>query len=727
MQFSVGDWTINPETCEATRGSDIRRLEARQVAVLDYLARNAGRTVTKNELLDAVWQRTEVSEHSVTVVISDLRRTLGDDSRYPRYIRTIPRKGYRLVTDADIQAAPGDDQPPPPLNGTMPPPGPAGRENGLRPVALWAAACLLGVAVIVSILWTVTEPTSAPATGLNTEPARRLFTTMHGREMQPAFSPDGSQVVFAWNQNKAQLFEIFVRPVGSDDLLQLSDLGGYSSNPVWSPVGNQIAFMHWDISEPKLACHVYIVSAIGGTARRAAECGTPSSMTRVAWSRDGQALFYTKHEDAEPARIMRMALDTFQETPVTAPPEGSRDGMATISPDGSMLGFARFSNGRKVEIFVQDLGADHKPAGQPRLVRELQLYLLDLDWQPDSAGFILTTDQNNVFGLWIQRLDGGPPVEAAALSTDVYAMAVSPDGRTWVLDQRQEAVNLVREPLDRPRPSPLPTFYYERHYVTRSTRFEWNPAFSPDGRQMVYLSDRTASNQLFVANADGSNERRLTDLKDNNIFTVAWSPDGAWIAFGALVDGNYDIYLIRPDGGGMRKLTTDGAMDATPAWSPDGETVYFISDRAGAQAIWAIPVDGGDARRIGTDTARSVKVSSDGRTLFYTKPDSRGLWSFSPDTDEEPKQVVADQSWPLDNKWTVAGNTLYYVERQGFEDKTLYKHDLGTGEATALLPFPNTYFYLGLDVSADERYLLYPVISRYEGDLYLMTAGDTPS
>ena len=113
MQFRIGDWVVSPFANLAERGEEARRLESRAVAVLEYLVQHKERTVSKDELLDAVWQRTAISEHSVTVVISDLRRVLGDDSREPRYIQTIPRKGYRLIAEAGYVETEADGAEPP--------------------------------------------------------------------------------------------------------------------------------------------------------------------------------------------------------------------------------------------------------------------------------------------------------------------------------------------------------------------------------------------------------------------------------------------------------------------------------------------------------------------------------------------------------------------------------------------------------------------------------------
>lgn len=103
--IAVGEWAFSPATASLSRAGTRRRLEHRAARVLELLCRRRGAPVATEELIDAVWDGRAVSQNSVAVVIGDLRRALGDDSRRPRYIETIPKRGYRLLA-ASAPAAP---------------------------------------------------------------------------------------------------------------------------------------------------------------------------------------------------------------------------------------------------------------------------------------------------------------------------------------------------------------------------------------------------------------------------------------------------------------------------------------------------------------------------------------------------------------------------------------------------------------------------------------------
>jgi DNA-binding winged helix-turn-helix (wHTH) protein len=96
-RFELGDWTVEPTLDRIWRDDHIVLLRPRAMEVLVCLADLRGQLATKQHLIDTVWHTEFVSENALTHVIAELRTALGDDAQHPRYIETIPRRGYRLV------------------------------------------------------------------------------------------------------------------------------------------------------------------------------------------------------------------------------------------------------------------------------------------------------------------------------------------------------------------------------------------------------------------------------------------------------------------------------------------------------------------------------------------------------------------------------------------------------------------------------------------------------
>ena len=97
MRLRIADWEVDPTLDEIRRGAEVVKLEPRKMQLLMALARRPGELVTTEELFDQVWKDVVVTQSSVYQSIAQLRRVLGDDTEAPRFIVTVPRKGYRLV------------------------------------------------------------------------------------------------------------------------------------------------------------------------------------------------------------------------------------------------------------------------------------------------------------------------------------------------------------------------------------------------------------------------------------------------------------------------------------------------------------------------------------------------------------------------------------------------------------------------------------------------------
>jgi transcriptional activator of cad operon len=142
IALQVGDWRIDPQLGQMTRGTENVRLDARALRLLMYLANRAGETVSIEELLDQVWSGVVVTQDSVYQAVTALRRLLGDDARQPKYIVTVPRLGYRLI--AQVGAA--SEEPVLPV-----PPAPVTEAEPPRRVATGIAAALALLVIVLAL------------------------------------------------------------------------------------------------------------------------------------------------------------------------------------------------------------------------------------------------------------------------------------------------------------------------------------------------------------------------------------------------------------------------------------------------------------------------------------------------------------------------------------------------------------------------------------------------
>lgn len=148
-----------------------------------------------------------------------------------------------------------------------------------------------------------------------------------------------------------------------------------------------------------------------------------------------------------------------------------------------------------------------------------------------------------------------------------------------------------------------------------------SPVWSPDGKQVAYVSFETKKPVVYVHELATGKRIVLANQKGNNS-APAWSPDGSKLAVSLSRDGNTQVYSLNADGSNLKRLTSGSAVDTEPQWSRDGRSIYFTSDRGGSPQIYRMSSDGensGSATRVTFkhSYATSPRISPDGKHLAY--------------------------------------------------------------------------------------------------------------
>ena len=580
-----------------------------------------------------------------------------------------------------------------------------------------AAAVILALAVFS---WLATRRAQPSPASIKVVP----LTSYPGVEEYPAFSPDGSRIAFTWNGDAQDQVDLYVKVIGTETPLRLTHTPEQECCVSWAPDGRSIAFLRCPTGAQCPPGNgrqdVIIIPALGGPERHLGSVYPPvnSPYPALAWIPDGKSLIVSdKTSSAEPYSLVLLSTETAEKRQLT--PAGSGDTSPAVSPDGKTLAFVRATGKFDNALFVAPVGSDSGSAwklqGPPRLVVQLDSPLEDPMWTPGSSFLYFAspaTSRNPNRSLW--RV--GVSVEAAAqrvagVGEIGHHIAISLQGDRLAYSDARNNTSIWRLSLASPANPP-------ERFIS-STRADYNPRFSPDGKKIAYQSNRSGEAEIWVCDSDGRNPFRLTSFARAVTGSPRWSPDGNRIAF----DSDSGIYVIA-EAGGKPTLVTPGDPKAnTPSWSQDGNLIYFASDRTGELQVWVAPANGGNARPLTKGGGHSGFESPDGRFFYYAKsPVATSLWRIPVTGGEE---VIVAPSLLTRSHLAPTDQGLYFVERPDSAGKKPIKFLRFATGAIERVAELHQELDLGLSVSPDRQWLLFSAAEVQHGDLLMIDGLNT--
>ena len=579
----------------------------------------------------------------------------------------------------------------------------------------WLAGAAASVVIIVAAAflgrWLFAPSFSPPA-----QP--RPFTGYPGIEAEPAFSPDGEQLAFIWNGRRQDNYDIYVKPIGSGFPRRLTSSEARDHSPAWSPDGTQVAFLRQASGGHKLL----LVPSAGGPERELATSKAGGIAFGLAWHPAGKLIaLVDKESPAESNSIFLFSLETRRKKPLTSPPPlSSGDSFPVFSPDGTQLAFLRNLEGKGVVHVVASSGGEPRSIGQNGYagLAWAAADRLVLPSPPHDGGSLLwslASDDGSSHPLGI----GGENTLYPAISQQSHLLAFT----RWTFNTNVWRVELPRSP-DAASEQVQPK---RAAMLISSPHRQDSPRFSPDGRHIVFASDRTGTTEIWKCDREGNNPVQLTSIGGPLTGSPRWSPGGEWIVFDSRHEGNANIYAVRARGGLLRALTTKESEDIVPSWSRDGEWIYFASGRGGDQQIWKVPADGGTPLQITRRGGFETFESFDGGVIYYSKPDRQlGLWQVAPDGSGEGPVPGLSQagSWRY---WSVARDGVYFVPG-AFRTETVNSpqpiqfFSFRTRKTRTVAKIHKKLIGgpAGLAVSPDGRWLLYAQVDQNAADIMLV-------
>ena len=374
-----GVFEANLRTGELRKGGMKLKFSGQPFQVLAILLERPGDVVTREELQKSLWPDSFVDvEHNLNTAVNKIREVLGDSAESPRFVETLPRRGYRFIGELERPVEPAVQ-----VLTVKPDRGSQSRQAWLKIAAGLVAVLVVALAAVVAYRWHRPHRTQGEAV-LTAVP----FTAMSGRATSPAFSPDGSRIAFAWNGNPApgaKGFDLYVKALGSETLLQLTRHPSEWISPTWSPDGTQIAFHRLDGPDTG----IYVVPALGGPERKLLSTRLPGGWTHfsmISWSPDGKWLALADRLPEEGDVIVGrylLSTETLETKQLPNSPKCIGEGLPAFSHNGEYLAYWCLRSAFDVVLYSLPIRG-----GQPKTISSFRAFPTGLMWSEDDEKLI---------------------------------------------------------------------------------------------------------------------------------------------------------------------------------------------------------------------------------------------------------------------------------------------------------------------------------------------------
>ena len=493
------------------------------------------------------------------------------------------------------------------------------------------------------------------------------FTTLAGQETEPAFSPDGNTIAFSWNGETEDNYDIYVKTIGSDTPLRLTNHKGDDWSPEWSPDGQFIAFCRSHEGE----IGIYNVSVEGGTERRL-HSGSWKGLSNLSWSPDNQFIAISgKFSTKEPYSIYLLSLKQLELKKLTSPPLQYRgDYDCSFSSDGKMIAFNREVSEITGDIYLMPISG-----GEPIRLTFDNSWIAGLTWTQDGSEIVFSSNRGGMLSLWRISAKGGKAEPLAFSGQFIEYPVTSLKGNKLAYVDWSYNENIYRMDINKQKDNPL----IPQRFIF-SSRPDWQADFSPDGSKIAFASWRSGTFEIWTCDSTGRNPVQITSIGGPLGGTPRWSPDGSMIVFDARQEGHSDIFLVNAEGRAHRRITTSESDDTVPCWSADGKWIYFASNRSGELQIWRTPSNEGNPSQVTVSSGFAPRISSDSNWVYYSRRERSAIFKCPAEGGKET--IVYD--FPLYwTEWCLADDGIYYLnQREG--NKSIEFFNFHTNKSTKI-------------------------------------------
>jgi Tol biopolymer transport system component/DNA-binding winged helix-turn-helix (wHTH) protein len=706
MRFlAIGEHIVDVDTLRLLTRPGEPRLTPKAAAVLLQLVRAAGRTLSRDELLNEVWKGTCPTPDVLTQAVKDLRRALGDDLHAPRFVETLPRLGYRLVAPArfmdrvEANAASTSTSGNGSAVATVAAPVP---KRHVRMYTTFAALALVAIGAAFALRREQVGSAELKPRWHASE--QRAVTADPGPENFPRISPDGTRVAYSvGGEHNAHIVQ---RSLTQSRVMRLTEsTEGSEYFPVWSPDGATIAFAR----HSRETCKILLAPALGGPERLIDSCFN-GSVNYFSWAPDARSLVTTTPSgpSATDMAITLVPIDGgASERLVYDHGIADLDLDARYSPDGNQIAFRRGASP------YSDLCVVGAHGGAVHQLTHLASRMRGFDWTRDGSALVFSSGHEGPQALYAVSVEDGRIEALGVQPAEFPSAAHASDTVVYEIPRlRTQLATIALDAVDG-----------QQRDLVSSTGSDGAPAFSPVDDRLAFVSDRSGVQQLWLNDPSSAETYPLTESDEPTLRYPVWRPDGARLlitargaSIGRLIeidiatrtrrvltaadeDVRYGVYGPKP-----------GSYVAVVGGSGQGRELIEFENAKGAEISRHVLAR--DVGRIDYDHADA--------TVYFTKIAEAGLFKLDPRSGAETLVTREVNPAHLDG-WLVLAGHVFYIEAQAIGPSNVHELDPATANDRVVATIPDSIADFNFSVSHDGTQIVVVRVAAQDTDVGAMT------
>ncbi|KZN30859.1 winged helix-turn-helix domain-containing protein [Pseudoalteromonas luteoviolacea] len=647
--FSLGPYIVHVNENQITCLDENYPAPPKVVNVLRYLAEQHPKVVSRDELIEQIWDGNQaVGEKALTNTIWQVRQFFNHPNAEIEVIETIRKRGYKLNVT----------------------PQPVGIEKPLVQSDYTNKSLVFPLIVVASIISGVMFSLQKKVTQQDITSGVTSITKMPGSELRPVPSPDGKLLAFTSNAGGDR--QLYVKTLGDENvpLQQVTFADKSPFKAVWSSDQSALYFAQ----KNAVSCEIVKLSLNTKEISKLANCPVKSGYNYIAISNDGKTLAFHGQEKGDSSDgIYFLDLTQQNAKPIRFSCDVNcqyRDRDMAFSPDGKTLAVTQRKSKALERIALYTLNRQ-----ELKILSQEHSDIVGLSWHP-SGDYLAygeqTADKRTGFIVNVAS-EQKYKIDIAGFSYPSF----SNDGGIFFQTRRENYFVASYQLGDEVAISPQPLI--ESHFANQSA------VYSKEQNKLAFLSNESGYYELWLSDQDGFNRTQLTHL-NKKLRYPTWSADGTKLLVVSVAENKEDdqIYIYNLKNQGLTKLDLRLGVVGRPIWHPNNKDLVIKQKVDGRSNLFKLDINSFELTQL-THKGAYIGNFIDPQTLIYSYGDT--LWKQDLREANKRERLLSKNEFNNNYSWTRYEDKIFFKsEGQGFY--TIKSYDFFSKTVTPFVRIP---------------------------------------